>query len=258
MDISALTGSNLKFDIILASQPFYGQYRFMARFSTQGLGCLRQIEPDLDRYLASVAQKFEYRQRGGRAPSVWRTRRLNSSWLPDHSNLAKNAFKHTALIQQYQNLLDLATTIHSLLPNIKLVAVGDTGYLYTNQPDSLYFLQTKSYLSNLAYREVNIALPPNVINLQQSDYNYRTFFRNRYLTPERKQSVASVLVNNREHIRLSPSLSRWVDGKLSSYRNNWLETYYFFDHVSTHEPMMLNLACPGIIRQTLPIHVVNN
>lgn len=258
MDISELTVSVPRFESVVASQLFYGLYRYCVRFSIRYLSCLRGIEPDLDTYCAVVAQRFEYRTRSGRLPEVWRTKRYGVPW---HTTAVKSwaaASKQSDITEYLANLLDLTKTVHSLAPHIKFVCMGDFGYLYTNDAASLARFQNKTYLEGLHYREVKPDRVPGVITLLNSDYAYRTFFRNRYLTTERRQLVANFLINNRDGIRISPSLTRWLEGKLSSYRQNWLESYYFFDHLTAHEPMMLNLASPGLVRQTLPIHVVNN
>lgn len=253
-----MTVSVPRFEPVVASQLFYGLYRYCVRFSTRYLSCLRGIEPDLDVYCAVVAQRFEYRTRSGRLPEVWRTKRHGVPW---HSSTMKswaNAPKQNEVAEYLVNLIDLAKEIHALGLDIKFVCMGDFGYLYTNDAASLTRFQQKNYLEGLHYREVKPDREPGVVTLLNSDYAYRTFFRNRYLSTEHRQLVANFLINNRDGIRISPSLTRWLEGNLSAYRHSWLESYYFFDHLTAHEPMMLNLASPGLIRQTLPIHVVNN
>lgn len=244
MDTSELIDSAPRFNQVKTDRLFYGQYRYMVRFRLAHMSCLRNPLNTWDDYKDMIENKLDYRTRSRMALGGER-RTVNS--VPSN--------QYTRYLY---SLLDLGRLLFDLQNLCKLIVAGDFGYLYTNQPQCLFAIKTKSYLDYVLFREAHITKPQGVITLTRSDYCYRTYLKNRYITEQARQHIVNYFTSNQTELRMGPALENWVTGKNAMYRNHWLQPHFFMDHSRVSEPTMLNLVCTDIVRATLPIVVLNS
>jgi hypothetical protein len=103
-------------------------------------------------------------------------------------------------------------------------------------------------------REAVISKPAGVIQLQESKYAYRTYFRERKYTRDQRDMLKNFLDSRRDTLRVSPALSDWINGNVGYILNlNYSRSHYFVDHDHPNEGTMLSLVIPGIVRKTMPI-----
>jgi hypothetical protein len=174
-------------------------------------------------------------------------------------------YSHVELLEKKLDLYKLAVFLQHNLADTKLVIYGNWGYVYTNQLTVLQQLTTLSGLSNFsAVRQANVDRAKNSVTLQESDYQYRSFFATRKLTSDGRDQLVNWL-QAQTNIRLSPGLANWCDLPWTSavvkpWRSMlplFTERYYFIDHNESSMLTMLSLLQPGIIRKTMNIVVVN-
>ena len=138
----------------------------------------------------------------------------------------------------------------------KTVISFNTVSIYTNRrrlADRLIDLGNDGIHMRLV-REAVISKPAGVIQLQESKYAYRTYFRERKYTRDQRDMLKNFLDSRRDTLRVSPALSAWVYDNVGYILNlNYSRSHYFVDHDHPNEGTMLSLVMPGIVRKTMPI-----
>jgi hypothetical protein len=139
----------------------------------------------------------------------------------------------------------------------KTVVSFNTVSIYTNHrklADRLVNLGNDEVRMSLV-RQAVISKPAGVIQLQESQYAYRTYLRERRINLEQQNMLANFLSSRRDTLRVSPALDNWVNGKFIGYIRNhsYSRSYYFVDHDHPNEGTMISLVLPGIVRKTMPI-----
>ena len=138
----------------------------------------------------------------------------------------------------------------------KTVVSFNTVSIYTNRrklADRLIDLGNDGVHLRLV-REAVISKPAGVIQLQESKYAYRTYFRERKYTRDQRDMLKNFLESRRDTLRVSPALSDWITGNVGYILNlNYSRSHYFVDHDHPNEGTMLSLVMPGIVRKTMPI-----
>ena len=218
-----------KVEVDHRSSLYYDQYEWCITINISEASCLR--------YLGSA--QFENAIRNARhwaEKDVWTDR----SW---------SVTKETALRETRDVLL---TETHPF----KTVVSFNTVCIYTNRrrlADRLVKLGNDGVHLRLV-REAVISKPAGVIQLQESKYAYRTYFRERKYTRDQRDILKNFLDSRRDTLRVSPALSDWVNGNVGYILNlNYSRSHYFVDHDHPNEGTMLSLVLPGIVRKTMPI-----
>jgi hypothetical protein len=104
-------------------------------------------------------------------------------------------------------------------------------------------------------RQAVISLPANVVQLRESKYAYRTYFKERKYTQEQRLMLANFLNSRKDTLRPCGVLMSWLTGQFPGYvlNLNYSRAHYFVDHDHPNEGTMLSLVMPGIVRKTMPI-----
>jgi len=147
----------------------------------------------------------------------------------------------------------LVTETHSF----KIVVSFNTISIYTNHrklADRLVQLGNDGVHMHLV-RQAVLTRPAGVVQLQESQYAYRTYLRERKYTRDQRDMLANFLHSRQDTLRVSPALDEWVNGAFVGYTRNlsYSRSYYFVDHDHPNEGTMLSLVMPGIVRKTMPI-----
>ena len=228
---STLKGSSLyKVEPAHRSSLFYDQYRWCITINISEAPCLR--------YLGSA----QFESAIGQA-KYWAE---NDRWTEDRTwtRTKENALRET------RDVL-LAETAP-----FKTVVSFNTVSIYTNRrklADRLIDLGNDGIHMRLV-REAVISKPAGVIQLQESRYAYRTYFRERKYTRDQRDMLKNFLESRRDTLRVSPALNDWINGNVGYILNlNYSRSHYFVDHDHPNEGTMLSLVMPGIVRKTMPI-----
>ena len=212
------------------SSLYYAQYEWCITINISEASCLRYLEPG--RFEAAIRNAKHWAE--------------NAKW----TDRAWSITKETALRETREVLLAETTPF-------KTVVSFNTVSVYTNHrglADRLVTLGNDGVRVRLA-RQAVISRPANVVQLRESKYAYRTYFKERKYTREQRLMLANFLNSRRDTLRVSTALDNWANGKLLGYIRNhsYSRAHYFIDHDHPNEGTMLSLVLPGIVRKTMPI-----
>jgi hypothetical protein len=147
-----------------------------------------------------------------------------------------------------KNLHKVAEILLTTPVDFKLVVSVNQAWVYVNNLDLIDQLDNLPVLQHKIYNQVQINRPRDTLRLRNSNYKFRTFFRLIKLTTEEKRTLAMFLNNQQRHVKLSPSLKKWI---LNPF--NRLQDYFFVDYTASSWLTMLSLVHPGLVRKTLHI-----
>jgi hypothetical protein len=211
------------------SSLFYNQYRWCITINLSEASCLR--------YLGSA--QFESAIRNAK---YWAE---NDRWTDRTWTMTKE----TAL-RETRDVLLAETHPFKTLVSFNTVSI------YTNRrrlADRLIDLGNDGVHLRLV-REAVISKSAGVIQLQESKYAYRTYFRERKYTRDQRDMLKNFLDSRRDTLRVSPALSDWINGNVGYILQlNYSRSHFFVDHDHPNEGTMLSLVMPGIVRKTMPI-----
>jgi hypothetical protein len=213
------------------SSLYYDQYEWCVTVNIAEANCLRNLEQ----------KQFEQALRNAKR---WRQEIVSYAQLPSE--------RWTDAKEQALRLVRdclLAET-----EPFKTVVSYNTVCIYTNHSGLADRLETDGFKLRLV-RQARVTKPANVVQLRESQYDYRTYFRERRINLEQRNMLANFLNSRKDTLRVSPALDNWVNGKFIGYVRNhsYSRAHYFVDHDHPNEGTMLSLIMPGIVRKTMPI-----
>jgi len=212
------------------SSLYYSQYEWCVTINISEAACLRYLE----------ANKFE---RAIQSARYWAD---NDRW----TERAWSITKETAL-RETRNLLLSETA------PFKTVVSFNTVSIYTNHrgvADRLVDLGNDGVRLRLV-RQAVISKPAGVVQLRESKYAYRTYFKERKYSREQRLMLANFLNSRKDTLHPCDSLMSWLTGQFPGYilNLNYSRAHYFVDHDHPNEGTMLSLVMPDIVRKTMPI-----
>lgn len=209
---------------------YYDQYEWCVTFNIAEANCLRNL----------AQKQFEQAIRGAKK---WSQEIVSYAQLPSERwTDAKEQALHSA-----RDCL-LAET-HPF----KTVVSHNTVCIYTNHPGLADHLETHGFDLRLV-RQALLTKPANVVQLRESQYAYRTYFRERRFKQDQKSMLVNFLLARQDTLRLSDALKNWVEhNNYFRWNSDYSRSYFFIDHDHPNEGTMLSLVMPGIVRKTVPI-----
>jgi hypothetical protein len=139
----------------------------------------------------------------------------------------------------------------------KTVVSYNTVCIYTNNrrmADRLIDLDNDGVRVRLV-RQAVLTRPANVVQLRESKYAYRTYFKERKYSREQRLMLANFLNSRKDTLHPRESLMSWLTGQFPGYvlNLNYSRAHYFVDHDHPNEGTMISLVMPGIVRKTMRI-----
>ena len=210
------------------SSLYYDQYRWCVNFIISEGHCLR----DLDE------KKFEHAIKNAK---YW------SRHYQDDKTWDKRGTE-AALRWTRNFLLDTGQPF-------KTVVSSNFVYVYTNDAD----LGQRLYENGVEgvrlrhIREAVVSRPNDRVQLRESKYAYRTYFRERLCDDTQKAMLQNFFESRQGTFRISPGLRDWLKNAAPRWMNRRIQSYHFVDHDHPNEGTMISLVMPGIVRKTMPI-----
>lgn len=211
-------------------QLWHGRYDHCVRFSMPEASVLRYL--DHKRIDKAIRVRREWGKRMMSNPGSWVL-----SW-------------HRTQITD-QHVADLHAMCDFLLEDSrdrKIMISGDVVHVYTTDATLIEDVMALPYVNNAYHRQIQAVGQPNTVQLKHPRHAWRSYFRQRLMTVEQKNSIVKFLTAQPD-VRLSPSM-KWF---LTADHQTRMYDYYFVDHDDAGFITMLSLIAPGIIRRTLPI-----
>jgi hypothetical protein len=214
------------------SSLYYNQYEWCITMNISEASCLRDLKTV--RFEAAIRNAKHWSEQD-RFGENFRT------WGPT---------KETAL-RETRDVLLAETTPFKTVVSFMTVSV------YTNHrdlADRLVSLDNDGVRVRLV-RQAAITRPANVVQLRESKYAYRTYFKERKYTQEQRLMLANFLNARKDTLHPCGALMSWLTGQFPGYvlNLNYSRSHYFVDHDHPNEGTMLSLVMPGIVRKTMPI-----
>ena len=212
------------------SSLYYAQYEWCITMNISEASCLRYLEPG--RFEAAIRNAKHWAE--------------NDKWTDRNLSITKE----TALRETREVLLAETAPF-------KTVVSFMTVSVYTNNrslADRLVTLGNDGVRIRLVRQAVLTRLI-NVVQLRESQYAYRTYFKERKYTQEQRLMLANFLNARKDTLHPCGALMSWLTGQFPGYvlNLNYSRSHYFVDHDHPNEGTMLSLVMPGIVRKTMPI-----
>ena len=217
---------------------FYNRFEYVIGFTIDEASCLRDLsheEIDL-----TIERRKEWRsiamQRWHKTGSILGRQHILGQRRKDITDDTVN------------NLHTLAKLLLSTTADYKLVVSANQGHVYTNDLKLIDQLDNLDYLEKKSYSRADINRPQNTIQLKNPRHQFRSYFKITKITDDQKRTIVNFLDNQREFIRISPALDRWLPLPLTRTQD-----YFFIDHNEMTWLTMMALVRPGLIRKTQQI-----
>lgn len=147
-----------------------------------------------------------------------------------------------------ERLLDLCDTINAIDVPYKRMVYTDWQYFYTNNPGFFQILQRFPGVSHCYFQQAVVDRPRDVVLLKNSDYQWRSFFREKHYKKDQLEILRNFLASRPEQFRVT---NHWK--KQLARSNFYIGRSFFVDHHDEKDAMLLHLALPGVVRKTVPI-----
>jgi hypothetical protein len=126
-------------------------------------------------------------------------------------------------------------------------------HVYTNSVEDM--LTLFKLHPDAEIRQADVSIPAGVVMLKSEPrYPYRTYFRERDLKPNQKQSLWNWVQAQDQDLTPSPATKKWLDGtSVWQWNHQFCRNYYYVEHTDMSHVMMLNLLCTGLVRKTMRV-----
>jgi len=219
---------------------YYDQYRYSLKLRTKDFSCLQNIH-------TSTATVWDF------SSEVTRRVRQRARYSSHYTSFA-DLDSTESIKLRIANLTDLLVILWPVREEIKPVFSGDWGYLYSNNLNLLRSIVSQHYVHTYYIKEAVITRPKNTVVLKSSPYRFRSYFKPKEYTSDKKTRLLDYLENQPE-LKISKGLTHWLK---YDHRWSWARRHYYFDHNDAKIELMLRLIFPDMIRITMPIIEVNN
>lgn len=126
-------------------------------------------------------------------------------------------------------------------------------HVYTNSVEDM--LTLFKLHPDAEIRQADVSVPADVVMLKSDPrYPYRTYFRERDLKPNQKQSLWNWVQAQDQDLTPSPATKKWLNGTSEwHWPYQFCRNYYYVEHTDMSHVMMLNLVCTGLVRKTMRV-----
>lgn len=225
-----------KFSPVRKDRLFYNRFEYCMCFYLEEASCLRMKDhAEIDDIISRRRQWQEIAQQ---------------RWINGRQGQGMILRRRWRAITE-KTVADLHAVAEVLLNTTqdhKLVVTVDHGYLYTNDLALIDAMSKLPELTYKSYSRARITRPKNTIQLKNPQHAFRSYFKQTKMTVQQKDHLMDFLYSQRNHVRVSAALQRWIDLPF-----NRTQDYFFVDHDTESWLTMLALVCPGLIRKTMQI-----
>lgn len=200
---------------------FFDQYKFCMRFKFAHSGRMRSL------LHADIHKSCEWTNMASQ---------IGNSWIQPVSAEHLNTMLH---------LSDLITRVTA---DFKRIVFTDWQNFYTNDPGFFGQLAAVPGVMYVTYHEAVIDQPRDTVVLQQTDYQWRSYFRERWYSQDQMQTLSKFITSRPQQFFIT---KHWR--KQLNRQHCWITRSFFVDHHDQQDVVLLNMVLPGCIRKTMPI-----
>jgi hypothetical protein len=213
---------SLKFEPISRDRLFFDQFRYGMHFRFSESGRMRQLTRE------HIMANCEF---------------VNTSMFYHKTRISD---------QHKEAMLELCDVINSISVPFKRVVYSNHQYFYTNNPEIFDQFRNFQGVGWCAYTEAVVDRPRDVVLLAKSNYQWRTYFRDRWYNQNEVEVLSKFLLSRSQQFRTTPY---WANKMRRKYM--YISSGFFVDHHDQQDVLLLNIAMPNAVRKTLPIQISN-
>ena len=195
-------------------------------------------------------------------------------WIPEgnqmrqvsHKSIDSNIYWRNNYLQNWRNqsgrlaisdrdrerLHEVCDLLLAIKNPFKKVVCNNTMWFYTNTPEDFTAVVACPGTKLVERKQANVCLPADCVVLNNPQHKFRTYFRERYLDESQRELIKKYFITRADQFRPSPGFKMLLNGK-----RMWIPSNYFLDHDDEKDALFINLACPQLVRKTLPIQARN-
>ena len=167
--------------------------------------------------------------------------------VAEHRNQWRGRWQKSAITDaDVRDLMDMHDRLENLGKDHHVVIYSNNVYVYCNDSEKLAELTTAEYIVPNKGTRALLTIPRNRVLLFEPKHRYRTYFKERYKDTE---PLRKFLLARKDCFSYTNNLAI----KLTYPDRFFVQRHYFVDHDDPKDALMLNIVCPGIVRETLPI-----
>ena len=164
-----------------------------------------------------------------------------------HRNHWRSSWRGSVITHaEVTDLMDLHNRLANFGADHQVVIHSSTVYVYSNDAHQLTQLSELEYVGQQKGTQATVDQPRDRILLTNPQHRYRTYFRERHSDTE---PLRKFLLTRKDCFAYTPGFKH----RLNSPYKLFVQRHCFVDHDDPNDALMLNLVCPGIVRETLPI-----
>lgn len=130
----------------------------------------------------------------------------------------------------------------------KKVVCNNTMWFYTNTPEDFDDIVDHEGTTLVERKQADVCLPTDCVLLTQPRHKFRTYFRERFLDDTQRKAIQRYFAARPEQFRPGPGFKQFLCGA-----RTWIPSNYFVDHDDEKNALFINIACPQLVRKTMPI-----
>jgi len=191
-------------------------------------------------------------------------------WIPegnmmrqlDHNSIDKHISHRNAYLQHWgghvgkspiaeqgrQRLHKACDLLLEIKNPFKKVVCNNTMWFYTNTPEDFKEVLACPGTKLLEHKQADVSLPKDCVTLKNPQHKFRTYFRERFLDESQRELIKKYFITRADQFRPSPGFKLLLNG-----HRLWMPPNYFVDHNDEKDAVFINIACPRLVRKTLPI-----
>jgi hypothetical protein len=213
---------------VATSQLYFGQYQYCLSFGMLYSAQMRNLRPE--RILTNI--------------------RWKNSRVVEYVNRNQTSADRAALAAAELACLELAAELRSAAEPFRRVCQWESQAIYSNDCAWLLHLAEFPGLHHQLLSTAVISRPHNQVQLKQSAWAWRSYFRERRLDQPETARLRDFFHSRGNYFRLTDSFQHRL-AKPAFYMQRW----QFVDHHTEADVTMLTMFMHGLVRKTIPITV---
>lgn len=191
-------------------------------------------------------------------------------WVPEgnmmrqlsHKNIDSNINWRNTYLQNWRSdtgrlpisdrernrLYDVCDLLLEIKNPFKKVVCNNTMWFYTNHPEDFAAVVACPGTKLIEHKQADVCLPADCVLLKEPKHKFRTYFRERFLDDSQREIIKKYFNARTDQFRPGPGFKQLLNGK-----RLWIPSNYFVDHDDEKDALFINIACPQLVRKTLPI-----
>lgn len=149
-----------------------------------------------------------------------------------------------------QDMKDFADVIAAISQPFKRIVYSDWQYFYANDFKVFEVIAQVPNIKYITYHQAVVDRPRDAVSLKHSDYQWRSYFKERMYQQTQLQTLSQFLVTRPQQFKVT---EHWQWRLLKNSGRLYVPRSFFVDHHDQKDALMLQMVLPGCVRKTLPI-----